>query len=205
MEGLEGPWGYLSRGQMAVVPFPTTVPKSCSSATCPQTRSPAGQRGSRGPEWIKYSGQARVSRLSPLPERGAVAGLVFVSAEWAWQGRRLEEASCLVTPRWGSCWRAGVGITVTWQSQKPALDLLGLGSGILSALPTRRSPILTVSLGCGIQPGASICLAWGQPHRHSPKSYERMGSATRKELLPGSPLGVTCRELWVLWAFGPPG
>lgn len=192
MEGLEGPWGYLSRGQMAVVPFPTTVPKSCSSATCPQTRFPAGQRGSRGPEWIKYSGRARDSRPSSLPERGAVAGLraplcgVGVAGKEAGGGVLLGHSTAgkPLESRSGDHRHPAKSETSPWPH----------GPGFWNSLcsPPRRSPILTVSLGCGIQPGASICLAWGRPHCRSPKSSEWMGSATRKELLPGSPLGATC-------------
>lgn len=167
--------------------YPSHVhqPPAPRPALLPDREDPGAQSGLNTQAGPETAGRA----LCPSGE--LLQGFVLLSAEWAWQGRRLEEASCLVTPRQGSRWRAGVGITVTRQSQKPALGLMGLGSGILSALP-RRSPILTVSLGCGIQPGASICLAWGRPHCRSPKSSEWMGSATRKELLPGSPLGATC-------------
>lgn len=137
---------------MAVVPFPTTVPKSCSSATCPQTLSPAGQRGSRGPEWIKYSGRARDSRPSSLPEWGAVAGLraplcgVGVAGKEAGGGVLLGHsmAGKPLESRSGDHRHPAKSETSPWPP----------GPGFWNSLcsPPRRSPILTVSLGCGIQP-----------------------------------------------------
>lgn len=135
--GSGGSRGYLSRGRMAVVPFPTTVPKSCSSATCPQTRSPTGQRGSQGPEWIKHSGRVRVSRRALCPSGEPLQGSVLLSVEWAWRGRGQDLLGHFMA---GKPLVSRTGHHRHQESQKPALGLLGLGSGIFSALPLGRLP-----------------------------------------------------------------
>lgn len=125
--------------------YPSHVhqPPAPRPALLPDREDPGAQSGLNTQAGPETAGRA----LCPSGE--LLQGFVLLSAEWAWQGRRLEEASCLVTPRQGSRWRAGVGITVTRQSQKPALGLMGLGSGILSALPPGAPPSLPCLLGVG--------------------------------------------------------
>lgn len=126
---------------------------------------------------------------------------MLLSAERAWQGRRLEEASCFVTPRRGSPGEQERGSASPGKVRNQPLASWAwvLEFSLLSpeVLPRPHCVSRVWDPAWGFH-----LLGVGPAPPPLPKSSEPMGSATRKELLSGSPLGVTCRELCALgfWA-----